>query len=199
MAKYKKKRKRTKGVKWGRPRTHGKNFGEQAYKLIVANGMTIERYEPLKKKIKILVKNQTGVDALQYLGAARRYVITKHKMSTSHFEICLYLYPFNFFTAPDYTKIARGYYYSLLPDLIRAGLIKVMFKKEELPKGVTKHGRPKNIYTLTYTAKLAVTTFYRVLSGESKPRGFQNATYSDCEKKNKAIKNLIEEMMELAD
>ena len=160
--------------------------------LLHENCIKTETRKPLRDS-RTLIMYQ-GVDALQHLGIVRKYVTRRFKISGDELDALLYLYPFNYFTKSDYRRITLSIVSSSINHFIKKDLVVCVYDKEAMTAPKMKKKDVEDVYTLSLTAKRAVTYFYKLISGEMKPYNYKNSNYDKNDTKNSLIIELLSQL-----
>ncbi len=100
-----------------------------------------------------------GHDILQNIIVVRPYITKRYKIEFRFLELLLYLYPMQYFTQSDYTKVPKPYTYRSINDMLRLEMITII---------VQGNNKGEHLYTLSRQAKAIVVHFYECLSGEKR-------------------------------
>jgi|GEM_PF-2234942 len=132
-------------------------------KIIVVKNQHMKKNNLNKKTF---LKHYHSYDFLQMSMIVRPYIIKKYNINITILELLLYLYPYNYFTRPDYMLLIRPFSVLTIDNLIDKGLARL---------AVDVPGKNKKIYQLSTIAKNIVTNYYETLAGAKKiPINYKN-------------------------
>lgn len=161
------------------PENAGEIILKEGYK---AKFISTEKYSRAK-----VLKFDKGYNFLQYQCIIRPLIQKKYGISLRFLEMLLYLYPFNFFTAKDYTKSIKSITWP----------VKTMLEYDWIKIVSVGQNRSENIYALSNASKRIVKEYYGYMSGEIEIPEFVALEYG--EDKRPAIKkrsDLLKKFME---
>lgn len=166
---------------------------EKARWLLHENEIKLHKRMPVKKDIER--RFYSGVEALRYLGPARKFILERFSITTNDLDVLLYLYPYNYFTKSDYNRIAKPFIKCRgVNTYVKNGLVTKTFTKEDLTTPTIDKKKVEDVYCLTVKGKMVVSQFYNIVGQAMKPYFFEKLNFSKSETKNNLMKDLLREM-----